>query len=101
MTGLLRRSGRGFFLALSVAAALSLVACGQQPPSWDSLLAGKINGQYPDYRVSVTQPGQLLVERPGMPSQTVDVPPIALHCTRGPRDCSHAVEQLLLSLRDP
>lgn len=78
-----------------------LTACGQQPPSWDALLAGKINGQYPDYRVTVTQPGQLLVERPGMPSQTVDVPPIALHCTRGPRDCGYAVEHMLLGLRDP
>jgi hypothetical protein len=82
-------------------AGLALTACGQQPPSWDSLLAGKITGQYPDYRVSEVAPGQLRVERPGMPAQTVAVEPIAQHCLRGPRDCSYAVEQMLLALRDP
>ena len=82
-------------------AGLALTACGQQPPSWDSLLSGKITGQYPDYRVSVTAPGHLSVERPGMPAQTVAVEPIARHCQRGPRDCGYAVEQMLLSLRDP
>ena len=80
---------------------MALTACGQQPPSWDSLLSGKITGQYPDYRVNVTAPGQLRIERPGMPAQTVAVEPIAQHCLRGPRDCSYAVEQMLLSLRDP
>ena len=80
---------------------LALTGCGQQPPSWDKLLSGKITGQYPDYRVSVTAPGHLSVERPGMPAQTVAVEPIARHCQRGPRDCGYAVEQMLLSLRDP
>ena len=82
-------------------AGLTLTGCGQQPPSWDSLLSGKITGQYPDYRVSVTAPGHLSVERPGLPAQTVEVEPIARHCLRGPRDCGYAVEQMLLSLRDP
>ena len=82
-------------------AGLALTACGQQPPSWDSLLSGKITGQYPDYRVSVTAPGHLSVERPGLPAQTVAVEPIARHCQRGPRDCGYAVEQMLLELRDP
>ena len=79
---------------------MALTACGQQPPSWDSLLSGKITGQYPDYRVSVTAPGQLRIERPGMPAQTVAVEPIAQHCLRGPKDCSYAVEQMLLALRE-
>ena len=90
--------------ALTLAALLAGVAlagCGQQPPSWDSLLSGKITGQYPDYRVSVPEPGQLRVERSGMPAQTVAVEPIAQHCLRGPKDCSYAVEQMLLVLRDP
>ena len=78
-----------------------LVACGQKPPSWDVLLSGKIVGQYPDYSVTVTAPGQLSVQRPGMPAQTVSVEPIAQHCLRGPRDCGYAVEQMLLLLRDP
>ena len=82
-------------------AGLTLTGCGQQPPSWDSLLSGKITGQYPDYRVSVTAPGHLSVERPGLPAQTVEVEPIARHCLRGPRDCGYAVEQMLLALRDP
>ena len=82
-------------------AVLALTACGQQPPSWDSLLSGKITGQYPEYRVSVTAPGHLSVERPGLPAQTVEVEPIARHCLRGPRDCGFAVEQMLLALRDP
>ena len=80
---------------------MALTACGQQPPSWDSLLSGKITGQYPDYRVNVIAPGQLRVERTGMPAQTVAVEPIAQHCLRGPKDCSYAVEQMLLVLRDP
>ncbi|MBP8061571.1 MAG: hypothetical protein KAY15_02300 [Polaromonas sp.] len=92
---------RPAFLLASLIAGLALAGCGQQPPSWDSLLAGKITGQYPDYLVSVTAPGQLRVERPGMPAQTVAVEPIAQHCLRGPRDCGYAVEQMLLALRDP
>jgi hypothetical protein len=82
-------------------AGFALAGCGQQPPSWDSRLTGKITGQYPDYRVSVIAPGQLRVERPGMPAQTVEVEPIAQRCLSGPRDCSYAVEQMLLALRDP
>ena len=78
-----------------------LAACGQQPPSWDKLLAGKITGQYPDYVVAVTTPGHLRVTRPNMPAQDVDVAPIAQHCLRGPKDCNYAVEQMLLVLRDP
>ena len=86
---------------LLLAAATVLVACGQKPPSWDVLLSGKIGGQYPDYSVTVTAPGQLRVERPDMPTQTVSVEPIAQHCLRGPRDCGDAVEKMLLLLRDP
>ena len=86
---------------LLLAAAVVLVACGQKPPSWDVLLSGKIVGQYPAYTVTVTAPGQLRVERPDMPSQTVSVEPIAQHCLRGPRDYGDAVEQMLLLLRDP
>ena len=87
-------------LALLAGLAL-LAACGQKPPSWDDLLAGKITGQYPDYVVAVTAPGHLQVTRPNMPAQIVDVAPIAQHCLRGPKDCSYAVEQMLLVLRDP
>ena len=86
---------------LLLAAATVLVACGQKPPSWDVLLSGKITGQYPDYTVTVTAPGQLSVQRPNMPTQTVAVEPIAQHCLRGPRDCGDAVEKMLLLLRDP
>ena len=87
---------------LSLVAGLALLAaCGQQPPSWDKLLAGKITGQYPDYSVAVTAPGHLRVTRPNLPSQEVDVASIAQHCLRGPKDCSYAVEQMLLVLRDP
>jgi hypothetical protein len=86
---------------LLLAAAALLAACGQKPPSWDVLLSGKITGQYPNYKVTVSAPGQLRVERPGMPGQTVLVEPIAQHCLRGPRDCGDAVEQMLLLLRDP
>ena len=86
---------------LLLVTATMLAACGQKPPSWDVLLSGKITGQYPDYTVTVTGPGQLRVERPAMPAQTVSVEPIAQHCLRGPRDCGDAVEQMLLLLRDP
>ena len=86
---------------LLLAAAALLAACGQKPPSWDVLLSGKILGQYPDYSVTVIAPGQLRVQRPGMPTQTVSVEPIAQHCLRGPRDCGDAVEKMLLLLRDP
>ena len=77
------------------------MACGQKPPSWDVLLAGKITGQYPAYEVTVVQAGLLKVERPGMPPKQVEVDPIAQHCLRGPKDCNYAVEQMLLVLRDP
>ena len=62
--------------------ALLLAACGQSPPSWDVLLAGKISGQYPTYTVTVPAPGRLTVERPGMPPKMVAVDPIAQHCLR-------------------
>lgn len=88
-------------LPVWVGIALVLVACGQAPPSWDKLLAGKITGQYPGYSVEVTSPGHLRVTRPNMADQNVDVDPIAQHCLRGPKDCSYAVEQMLLALRDP
>ena len=78
-----------------------LAGCGQAPPSWDQLLAGKITGQYPDYQVSMTAPGHLRVTRPNMPDRAVDVDPIAQHCLRGPKDCNYAVEKMLLVLRDP
>ena len=78
-----------------------LAACGQSPPSWDVLLAGKITGQYPAYTVTTPEPGRLMVARPGMPAKTVEVAPIAQHCLRGARDCGYAVEQMLLELRDP
>ncbi len=90
----------GLALVVLLVSAL-LAACGQSPPSWDSLLAGKITGQYPTYSVTVTAPGQLRVERPGMPAKAVAVDPIAQHCLRGARDCGYAVEQMLLELRDP
>ena len=86
-------------MAVALTAAL-LGACGQGPPSWDRLLAGKIEGQYPDYRVTVSAPGVLAVSRPGLSGQTVNVPPIAQHCLRGPKDCNYAVEKMLLMLRD-
>ncbi len=86
---------------LLLATAAVLGACGQKPPSWDVLLSGKITGQYSNYSVTVTAPGQLRVERPDMPAQTVAVEPIAQHCLRGPRDCGDAVEKMLLLLRDP
>jgi len=89
--------GRCLLLALVTV----LVACGQKPPSWDVLLSGKITGQYPDYTATVISPGQLRVQRPGLPTQMVSVEPIAQHCLRGPRDCGDAVEQMLLLLRDP
>ena len=78
-----------------------LAGCGQSPPSWDGLLAGKITGQYPTYTVTTPSAGQLQVMRPDMPSKMVDVAPIAQHCLRGARDCGYAVEQMLLVLRDP
>ncbi|MEO6017460.1 MAG: hypothetical protein ABIP46_09395 [Polaromonas sp.] len=81
--------------------AALLVACGQSPPSWDALLAGKISGQFPAYTVTVSEPGQLSVARPGMPAKTVAADPIAQHCLRGARDCGYAVEHMLLELRDP
>lgn len=87
-------------LALLAGLAL-LAACGQKPPSWDDLLAGKITGQYPSYGVLATTPGHLTVTRPNMPTKTVVVEPIAQHCLRGPKDCNYAVEQMLLVLRDP
>ena len=84
-----------------VAVSLVLTACSQKMPSWDSLLAGKVLGQYPAYTVTVPMAGQLRVERPGLPTKTVEVAPIAQHCLRGPKDCNYAIEQMLVELRDP
>ncbi len=36
-----------------------------------------------------------------MQGKAIAVDPIAQHCLRGARDCSYAVEQMLLELRDP
>lgn len=89
------------FTLLPIAAWALLAACGQSPPSWDKLLTGKVLGQYPTYAVTVPVAGQLQVERPGMPTKTIEVNPIAQHCLRGPKDCNYAVETMLVELRDP
>jgi hypothetical protein len=95
------RHGGSVLAQVVLLVAVTLPGCGQQAPSWDKLLASKITGQYPEYRVRVSSPGWLHVERPGLAGQTVEVEPIAQHCRRGARDCSDAVEQMLLVLRDP
>ncbi|AYQ27643.1 MULTISPECIES: hypothetical protein [unclassified Polaromonas] len=71
---------------LLLASLALLAACGQSPPSWDVLLSGKITGQYPNYTVTVPAPGQLTVERPGMPPKNVEVAPISQHCLRGAKN---------------
>ena len=85
----------------AIGVVVFLAACGQSPPSWDNLLSGKVLGQYPSYVVTVPIAGQLRVERPGMPTKTIEVNPIAQHCLRGPKDCNYAVEKMLVELRDP
>ena len=103
MRRIVRAAGRAH-LAIGAAVLcvpLLLTACGQSPPSWDNLLSGKVSGQYPTYTVTVPVAGQLRVERPGMPTKTIEVNPIAQHCLRGPKDCNYAVEQMLVELRDP
>ena len=98
MTRIVRVTGLS---QVAMGAAVLLAACGQSPPSWDILLSGKVLGQYPTYTVTVPEAGQLRVERPGMPTKTLAVNPIAQHCLRGPKDCNYAVEQMLVELRDP
>ena len=81
-----------------LAGLLALSAC-TEPPSWQKLLGLRINEQYPNYKVMPTADGNLKVERPGMPTATVDVAGIELLCRRGPKDCSYATDQMLTSLQ--
>ena len=75
-----------------------LGACGEAP-SWQKLLAARIAEQYPAYRVTPAGTG-LKVERPGLADRGVDVDSIALLCSRGPKDCNRATDQMLLELRN-
>jgi hypothetical protein len=87
-------------LAAALLSAVCLSACDSKPPGWESLLAAGITQEFPDYSVSMV-PGQLLVNRPGLASKTVDVNEIAQFCRRGPRDCEYAKDQMLIELRAP
>ena len=91
-------SRTGLAPALVVAALLS--ACDSKPPTWEALLAARITQEFPGYSVN-TAAGQLLVDRPGLASKTVDVNDIAQFCRRGPRDCEYAKDQMVIDLRAP
>lgn len=76
-----------------------LAGCNQEPPSWQKLLAGRIQDQYPTFEVAQRPDGSLLVRRPNMPDAPVDVDAIASFCRRGPKDCNYITEQMLLQLQ--
>jgi hypothetical protein len=90
------RTARAALLIAAIAPAL--VACSQQNPSWQSLLAARIRDQPPAYEVESRADGSLVVHRPKLPNVAVDVDAIARFCQRGPKDCNYATEQMLLSL---
>lgn len=88
--------------ALLTGSLVALVLCGcTEAPSWQKLLKAKIGEQYPQYSVQTAPGGQLLVERPGLPSVPLDVNAIAALCLRGAKDCNYATDQMLLQLRGP
>jgi hypothetical protein len=84
--------------AAAAIAALLLAACADEAPNWDKLVTAKIRQQYPNYIVSRTSPGNLVVERPGLSSQPVDTEAIGKFCQRGTKDCDHAIEVMLMDL---
>jgi hypothetical protein len=81
------------------AIAIALAGCNQQPASWQKLLAGRIQDQYPTFEVVQRNDGSLLVHRPNQADAPVDVDAIARFCQRGPKDCNHVTEQMLLELQ--
>jgi hypothetical protein len=85
--------------AVAAAVAALLAACGDKPPAWDVLLERKIQQQFPAYTVSHSAGGDLLVARPGLPTATVEVAPIAQFCQRGPKDCNYATDRMLIDLQ--
>jgi hypothetical protein len=84
-----------------ICAACSLSGCDQTPPSWTHLIGQRVQDQYPNFRVTELPQERLQIERPGLPPQTVEIEPLALHCRRGPRDCDYVIDELLLKLRPP
>jgi hypothetical protein len=83
---------------LFAAIALEVAACTQQAPSWQSLVAMRIQAQSPSYEVEARADGSLVVHRPKLPDVSVDVNAIATFCQRGTKDCNYVMEQMLLSL---
>lgn len=72
-----------------------------KPPSWDTLLSGRIADARPDCKVSAPLPGKIAVACPGLEPAIFDVAPTAAYCLRGPRDCEFAVAQMVLMLPPP
>lgn len=78
-------------------ALLLFAACSNEPPSWASLVSSRIRNQYPDTKIEVLSAHTLKATLDGR-SLMVDLDDIGLQCNRGPRDCDHALDQVLLEL---
>jgi hypothetical protein len=84
---------------ISIVLTLNALPACTKPPSWQTLLAGRISQQYPGYVIEKPDPGSLLIVRPGLPAIPVDVEAIAGFCRRGPKDCNYAIDQMLTGLQ--
>ncbi len=91
------------FAGLALVMSALAAGCNDtgKPPSWDTLLSGRIADARPDCKVSVPLPGKIAVACPGLKPAIFDVAPTAAYCQRGPRDCEFAVAQMVLMLPPP
>lgn len=66
-----------------------LGACGSEPPSYQILVAERLRAELPG--ASVVADGADVTVHVGARSTRVDVAEIQRLCSRGPRDCEHAL----------
>lgn len=85
--------------ALLNALVFSALSACTEAPSWQKLLTSKIKEHYPSYDVQATPDGALKMMRPNLPDARVNVYEIAQLCQRGPKNCNHATDQMLLGLQ--
>ena len=93
-----RKSGAVLACGAALLALVAALPACSDPPTWQKLLALKITEQYPDYKVTTTTSGGLLIERPGKSTLPVDANAIGSFCRRGPKDCNYVTDQMLLEL---
>lgn len=87
--------------ALSAATALFITlvaACGNSLPDWNTLTMSRLRDQVPEAQIQAVDAHTLEAVVKGK-AVRIDTAELQTLCNRGPKDCDHAFDQLVLQLR--